>query len=336
MKHSNVAIFVPHIGCPMQCTFCNQRGITGQCERVTPDDVALAAETALKTYDNPDEAEIAFFGGSFTGIDPDYMESLLSTAYTYVSKGYFKGIRVSTRPDYIDVSILSKLKSYGVTSIELGAQSMDDEVLIANRRGHSSKQVEYASEMIRNGGFSLGLQMMTGLYKSTAQKDINTAKKLAVLKPDTMRIYPTIVLKQTELSALYQSGRYIPPTLDESIQLCAELLDFFSHMNIKVIRLGLHDSESLKSGYVAGPYHPAFRELCESRLFLNQLLSYINNSDSKSSSNSYNVEVSPSRLSKAIGQKRSNIEYLQNMGINVRITPNSRLSGDELKLIPIE
>lgn len=336
MKHSNVAIFVPHVGCPKQCTFCNQRGITGQSKRVTPEEVVFAAETAVKTYTHSNDDEIAFFGGSFTGIDPDYMESLLSAAYPYVSKGYFKGIRVSTRPDYIDLPILSTLKRYGVTSIELGAQSMDDNVLIANRRGHTSQQVEFAAHLISNNGFSLGLQMMTGLYKSTVEKDIETAKRLAVLKPDTMRIYPTIVLKQTELSAHYRASRYIPPTLEESVELCAELLEFFSYMKIKVIRLGLHDSESLKQGYVAGPYHPAFRELCESKLFLNQFLSYIKNTDLERSFNSYNIEVSPDRLSKAIGQKRENIERLLAMGINVCITPNSNLSGDEINVIPIE
>lgn len=336
MKHSNVAIFVPHNGCPMQCTFCNQRGITGQKNVVTPSDVKAAAETAIKTYDNPEEAEIAFFGGSFTGIDPDYMESLLSAAYSYVSKGYFKGIRISTRPDYINVPILSTLKRYGVTSIELGAQSMDDEVLIANRRGHTSKQVEFASKLISNSGFSLGLQMMTGLYKSTVKKDIETAKRLAILKPETMRIYPTIVLKQTELSALYQSGRYTPPTLDDTLTLCAELLDFFNNMNIRVIRLGLHDSESLKNDYVAGPYHPAFRELCESRLFLNKFLSYLNNLTTKSSTNTYTVEVALTRLSKAIGQKKGNIALLRQKGINVSIIPNSKLKEDQIKIIPIE
>lgn len=336
MKHSNVAIFVPHRGCPNQCTFCNQLEITGCSKIVTREDVVSAAETAMNSRGYCADAEIAFFGGSFTGIEPEYMESLLSAAFEYVSKGLFKGIRISTRPDYINQPVLDTLKCYGVTSIELGAQSMDDEVLQANKRGHTAHDVEQASNLIRENSFSLGLQMMTGLYKTDEQRDIRTAQLLALLKPETMRIYPTIVLKNTELANLCESGQYIPQQLDDAVDLCAKLLDFFDSMNINVIRLGLHDSESLKNDYIAGPYHPAFRELCESRRFLFRFLDYLDSTKCKSSKNTYKVEVSPQYLSKAIGQKRSNIDKLREQGINVEIVPNKALNKDMINIIPIE
>lgn len=336
MKRSNVAVFVPHIGCPNQCSFCNQIEITGCQKATTEQDVVAAAETALNSKGYSKDSEIAFFGGSFTGINPEYMRSLLKAAYQYVSKGLFKGIRISTRPDYINQEILDILKAYGVTSIELGAQSMCDDVLKANSRGHSAGDVEAASALIRKNGFSLGLQMMTGLYKSDDEKDRYTARRLADLKPDTMRIYPTLVLKNTELARLYLSNEYQPQTLESAVSLCAELLPFFDGKGIKVIRLGLHDSPSLKADLISGPYHPAFRELCESRIFLNRILSEIENSAQKTDANAYKIEVSPRFISKALGQKRSNIQRLKEHGINAQIVQNESLCGNGINIIPIE
>ncbi|MCQ4021633.1 MULTISPECIES: elongator complex protein 3 [unclassified Ruminococcus] len=332
MKRSNVAIFVPHKGCPNQCTFCNQNEITGCTSNVTKEDVISAVETSLYSGGYSKESEIAFFGGSFTGIDPEYMEMLLQAAYQYVSQGLFKGIRISTRPDYINQEILDTLKKYGVTSIELGAQSMDDEVLKANKRGHSAQNVVEACELIKQNGFSLGLQMMTGLYKSDEKKDIYTAQQLSLLQPDTMRIYPTIVLKYTELAILCLTGKYYPQSLEEAVNLCAKLLDFFDNMNIKVIRLGLHDSPSLKKEYIAGPYHPAFRELCESKLFVDKFLNEVKNERYTS----YVAEVNPSYLSKALGQKKANIECLRDSGYDVRIIQNQQIQDGKFKLTPIE
>lgn len=334
MKRSNVAIFVPHNGCPNQCSFCNQNEITGCNKKVTKDDVISAVETALHSRGYYDESEIAFFGGSFTGIEPEYMEMLLSTAYEYVSKGLFKGIRISTRPDYINQDILDTLKKYGVTSIELGAQSMVDEVLEANKRGHTAQDVEKAARLIKENGFSLGLQMMTGLYKSDDEKDIFTAQQLSLLQPDTMRIYPTIVLKDTELAVLCLTSRYLPQSLEQAVELCARLLDFFDNMNIRVIRLGLHDSASLKKDYIAGPYHPAFRELCESRRFVNRFLDFIKNNDNLTDTKSYTIEVNPSYISKALGQKRANIMLLKELGYNVDIIQNPEINPDKIKITP--
>ena len=210
MKKGNISIFVPHLGCPCQCSFCNQKTITGQANQPTPQDVDKAVKTALKSKGF--DYEIAFFGGSFTAIDREYMISLLKAANKYIKSNEVKGIRISTRPDCIDEEILDLLKEYGVTSIELGAQSMDDEVLLANRRGHTAKDVENASELIKSYGFELGLQMMTGLYKDSEEKAIKTAEKIIALSPQTVRIYPTVVLKGTYLADLYLSGESVSYT----------------------------------------------------------------------------------------------------------------------------
>ena len=326
MKHANVALFVPHNGCPHACSFCNQRQITGQSVQPTAKDVEQAAETALRSL-SPEEtnkAEIAFFGGSFTAIDRDYMTSLLRAASPFIGKGLFRGIRISTRPDAIDSEVLSVLGQYGVTSIELGAQSMCDEVLRANRRGHTSRDVIAASGLIRQNGFSLGLQMMTGLYMSNDERDRETALSLASLEPDTVRIYPTLVLKGSELYERYISGEYRPQTLDEAVRLCSELLEIFESRGINVIRLGLHDSDSLRESTAAGPYHPALRELCQSERMFSDTLRIL--SASGISSGNIRVSVNPRSVSRFIGQNRRNIKRLEELGITVSLRQDEALS----------
>lgn len=324
MKHANVALFVPHNGCPHQCSFCNQCSITGRQNQPTAQDVIEAVQTAQKSLRDVQEAEIAFFGGSFTAIERGYMVSLLEAAAPYVGKsGGFAGIRISTRPDAIDEEILSLLKRYGVTSIELGAQSMDDHVLGCNRRGHTSAQVERASAQIRAYGFSLGLQMMTGLYGDTPAGAMDTARRLAALKPDTIRIYPTIVMRGTELEALYQSGAYFPMELDEAVSLCAELLDFFEVEQIRVIRLGLHSTPELEQDRLAGPWHPAFRELCESQRFYNKVYNYLQYN--KNLGFDIEIKVNPKDISKALGQKKKNFTALTQMGYSVRLVQDEQI-----------
>ncbi|MGN1457612.1 MAG: elongator complex protein 3 [Acutalibacteraceae bacterium] len=325
MKHSNVALFVPHNGCPHQCSFCNQRTITGKNEQPTAQDVKNAIETAENSLgENTKNAEIAFFGGSFTAIDRNYMIELLEAAAPSVHSGRFYGIRISTRPDAIDSEILDILQKYGVTAVELGAQSMSDEVLYANHRGHTSADIVNASTMIKERGMSLGLQMMTGLYKSDDEKDTETAEKIAALKPDTVRIYPTIVLKGTELYDLYVSGKYQPQTLDEGVRLCSKLLKYFEDRNINVIRLGLHDSDSLRENMAAGAYHPAFRELCESEIMYNNALEELEKMNIKFGV----VEffINPKSVSRFIGQKRKNLDRLSKLGITAVVRQDSRLS----------
>lgn len=275
------------------------------------------------------DAEIAFFGGSFTAIDREYMLSLLNATKPYIDK--FKGIRISTRPDCIDENILSVLKQYHVTSIELGAQSMDDMVLKANNRGHDSKSVEDASRLIKSMGFSLGLQMMTGLYMSNDEIDLYTAEKFISINPDTVRIYPTVVMNGTHLADLYEKKTYIPQTLSQAVSLCSKLITKFEENNIKVIRVGLHHSDSLDENRVAGPYHPAFRELCESEILLNKFFENLQIYD-YNGSDTIIVKVSPSSVSKFIGNKRSNIIRLEESGYKIKVIQDRNVRDMELVL----
>lgn len=252
------------------------------------------------------------------------MISLLDATKPYIDRFY--GIRLSTRPDYIDKEVLDILKSYKVTTIELGAQSMDDNVLRLNNRGHLSSDIVNASKLIREYGFNLGLQMMTGLYGSSKDSDISTAKKFIELKPDCVRIYPTVVVKNTELEKLYKQGKFSPSTLDESIELCSNLLCLFSDNNIDVIRLGLHYSDSLVESMVYDNYHPAFKELCESRIFLNNTIKLLNNLNSKN----VVAYINKKSMSKFLGQHKSNIVKLNELGYNVNVKTDDSLEKYEI------
>ena len=307
MSHANISVFVPHLGCPYRCSFCGQNTITGTEKQPHAEDVerAVLESKSSKSY-NSANTQIAFFGGSFTAIDRDYMTELLESAYKYVKNGDVSGIRISTRPDYIDKEILEILKKYGVTAIELGAQSMCDEVLKANNRGHKAEDVKNASELIKQYGFQLGLQMMTGLYKSTPEKDIYTAEEIIKIAPATVRIYPAITLDGTALAVLYRQNKYQPPTLDESVELCSKLLQMFKESKISVIRTGLHSINADR--YVAGPWHPSFKELCDSRLYLNKFLRTL------PEKGEYILHVNPREISKALGNKRANLLQLESLG----------------------
>ena len=311
MKHINVALFVPDEGCPHRCSFCNQKTISGKTKRLTVEDIDSAVETALESADC-NKGEIAFFGGSFTAIDREYMITLLKRAKMYIDKGLFAGIRISTRPDCISREILDILKFYGVTSIELGCQSMSDEVLKLNNRGHSSVDVIKSAKLIKEYGFEFGVQMMTGLYGDSRFTAIKTAEKLIALSPDTARIYPTVVLENTELERLYRVGEYTPQTVDEAADICSELLLMFHNANIRVIRVGLHSGGNVEEGYVAGAYHPAFREICESRIYLRKVLDEIKRQNIKEGE--ITVTVGNSFVSMMSGQKKANTESLREIG----------------------
>lgn len=330
MSHSNISIFVPHKGCPNDCSFCNQRTISGQTAPATPSDVVRAVNTAIEYGIDPKNTEIAFFGGSFTAIEREYMCSLLTAAKCFLDSHKFKGIRVSTRPDCIDRDVLEILKSYGVTAVELGAQSMDDKVLSANGRGHSAEDVRKASALIREYCFELGLQMMTGLYKSDFSKDLYTAEEIVKLKPDTVRIYPTVVLKNTRLGDLQKIGEYKAPTAEKSAPFCAELLQLFEGNNIRVIKLGLHSSEAVESDMVGGAYHPAFRELCEGHIYLKKILEKLEKNDK---TREYTVYVNEKALSKAKGQQKRNEKALKNQGFHCIIKGKENLAEFEVKVV---
>ncbi|MBO7179522.1 MAG: radical SAM protein [Clostridia bacterium] len=333
MKHSNISLFVPHAGCPNQCSFCNQKTISGSVKELTREEVRATLLEAKKSNLSSPNTEIAFFGGSFTAIKRDYMLSLLEEAKPFLDDGTFSGIRISTRPDAIDREVLSVLKEYGVTAIELGAQSTNDEVLLFNRRGHTKEDIINASLLIKEYDFSLGLQMMTGLYKSTDERDIETAKDIISLSPDTVRIYPTIVLENTRLAELLKSGEYISPTLDATVSLCAKLLEMFNENNIKVIRLGLHSGGNVEEGYLSGPYHPAFGELCESEIYLKNIrkkLLEIYKNENNSEIKNVTIYVNEKEISKATGQKGKNKESLLKDGFSVTIKGVSDLENSKI------
>ena len=329
MKHINVALFVPDEGCPHRCSFCNQKTISGKTKRLTVEDIDSAVEPALESADC-NKGEIAFFGGSFTAIDREYMITLLKRAKMYIDKGLFAGIRISTRPDRISREILDILKFYGVTSIELGCQSMSDEVLKLNNRGHSSDDVIKSAKLIKEYGFEFGVQMMTGLYGDSRFTAIKTAEKLIALSPDTARIYPTVVLENTELERLYRVGEYTPQTVDEAADICSELLLMFHNANIRVIRVGLHSGGNVEEGYVAGAYHPAFREICESRIYLRKVLDEIKRQNIKEGE--ITVTVGNSFVSMMSGQKKANTEKLREMGYKLKIKQDSKLKKYEVKV----
>lgn len=323
MSHANISIFVPHLGCPNQCSFCNQKHITSTSLSPDAKSVEEAVQLAKNSSKyNPNSTEIAFFGGSFTAIEREYMLALLKSAKAFVDSGDVKGIRISTRPDCIDDEILEILKEHKVSAIELGTQSLSDDVLNLNKRGHTATDVERAVNLIKKRGFELGLQMMTGLYGDSAEKSVLTAKKIIELKPDTVRIYPTIVLKNTELEKLYLEGKYKPQEIDEAVMLCNRLRNIFEDVGIRVIRVGLHSID--ESSYVSGPWHPAFSELCESERYLELMLSNLRETGE------YNVYVSTSELSKAIGHKKSNIKKLADLGYKVNIFSKQNLDKYQL------
>ncbi len=319
MKKTNVSIFIPHIGCPHRCTFCDQKSISGAAKPPSGEDVAkLLEEQAYHLMDKGYCAEIAFFGGSFTAVPRGYMVQLLEAAKSAMERyPVYSGIRCSTRPDCISEEIIGILREYGITAVELGAQSMDDEVLRLNERGHTAEDVRQASSLIKHSGIELGLQMMTGLYGDTPEKTLNTAREFAEINPSTVRVYPTVILKGTRLGELYQSGEYRSFGFEETVDLCAAVLRLFSENGISVIRMGLHASTDVEREMLGGVYHPAFREIVESRIFLEDLKKQILGAEK----GKYLVYTDPKNISKAVGQNKCNINALAMMGYEVKFKP---------------
>lgn len=275
MRHYNIPVFIPELACPNQCIYCNQRHISGQAEVVSTDKVVQIIESHLQTFVRPSHVELAFFGGSFTGLEIEQQEKYLEVVQPYIKQGLIEGIRLSTRPDYISVAVLNTLKRYNVKTIELGAQSLCDEILTLCERGHSVRDVEKASMLIKDYGFSLGLQMMVGLPLDTLERSRQTAQKIVSLGADNTRIYPTLVIPNTKLAEMYLRGEYKPLSIEQAVEWSAEVYKIFTHSGVKVLRVGLHPSEGLIRGdeLIAGPFHVSFRELVLSKIWLERLLS---------------------------------------------------------------
>ena len=317
-KHYIIPIFVPHLGCPNDCIFCNQKSISGQQKMITKEDVKQTIDFYLENIkDKESPKEVAFFGGSFTGIETEKQEEFLQTAYEYIQEGKINSIRISTRPDYIDKTILKRLKKYKVETIELGVQSANDYILRQSNRGHTFQDVKKASKLIRWYGFKLGHQMMVGLPESTRLDEINTAKELIKLKPKMVRIYPVLVIKNTKLEKEYLSGKYNPLTVVQAVETCKELVKLFNQKKIEIIRIGLQNTDEIsdpqneKSEVVAGPYHPAFRQLVESGLWYDMIVSKIKQLNVKVKK--VEVVVNSQDVNNVIGHKRENIEKLKDM-----------------------
>lgn len=338
-RHSNISIFVPHAGCPFKCSFCDQNTISGENELPRAEDVRRICEQAKSEISDPANTEIAFFGGSFTAIERGYMTELLDAAEPYIGEGGFKGIRISTRPDCIDKEILELLKSYGVTAIELGAQSLNDEVLAANRRGHTVEDVYKASTLIRQHGFELGLQLMVGLYRSDEDAERRNIGKVLGIAPDTVRIYPVVILENTLLGALYRTGKYKTMTMETVIGLCSEMLLEFEPAGVRVIKCGLHASEFVERDMIGGFYHPAFRELCESEIFQKAIDAALKDAGVVTNANKKTTvlcAVSPKSISKAAGHKKSNIEYFKRLGIELKFVPDENADIFSCKVLEVK
>ncbi len=307
MKHYNIPIFIPHYGCPFSCVFCNQKEITGSFQNTALSEAEKIIEKHLLTL--PDgEKNIAFFGGSFTAIDKEIMVKYLELGYRYVRSGKVSGIRISTRPDFIDKETLDILKKYGVCTIELGAQSFDDEVLKKSGRGHSSEAIRNASRLIKSYGcFELGLQLMTGLVGDTMEKSLYSANEAVKLKPECVRIYPTLVIRDTALCTMYNKGTYRPQTLSEAVETTGKMLEIFKENNISVIRVGLASINEMKErgALVAGPDHPSLRELCEGYAYRGLIENKISGRQFKT----LIVNAPKSEFSKISGHKKSNSKY---------------------------
>ena len=311
-----IPIFVPHLGCPNDCIFCNQKSISGQKKNMTKEEAKKIIEDYLKSINSEDaQIEIAFFGGSFTAIEKEKQEELLQLAYEYVKDGKVESIRISTRPDCIDKETLKRLKSYKVKTIELGVQSANDYILKRANRGHTFEDVKKASKLIRRYGFQLGHQMMVGLPESTKIDEINTAKALIKLKPKMVRIYPVLVVKNTKLEKEYENGEYQPLPLAQAVETCKELVSMFVKKKIEVIRVGLQNTDEItspeekNSEVVAGPYHPAFRQLVESGLWYDAIVAKIKKLNVKVKE--VEVTVNPADSNNVIGHKKENVIKLK-------------------------
>ncbi|MBU2651834.1 MAG: radical SAM protein [Bacteroidetes bacterium] len=325
IKHYTIPVFIPELGCPFRCIYCDQYKISGKVQKPEDEEIIAEIESHLNTFRKKNRrVELGFFGGNFTGLPKEDMLHYLALIQPYFKDGQIDAIRLSTRPDYIDRNILDILKRYHVETVELGAQSMDDEVLQLSGRGHTAEDTAKASGMIRKHGFRLGLQMMTGLPGDTLVKSKNTAKAFADLGAVDVRIYPALVIRGTYLETMYLEGAYRPQALDEAVSWSKELFLIFENAGIRIIRMGLHPSEGIAGGedLVAGPFHPSFRELVLTDIWGEHLKNI-----SLGRSEKVSISVSPSQFNYAIGYDAKNKKRLLKTFKYVTFLKDPGLSG---------
>lgn len=308
-----IPIFIPHQGCPHDCVFCNQRKIATDGLEVDGSSVEATIRHFLALFPQGDHhREVAYYGGSFTGLAQERQRELLLPAHRAKIAGEIDGIRLSTRPDYISTEILLLLKEYGVTTIELGVQSTDNNVLALSNRGHNKNDVDNAVELIKAHGFFLGLQMMIGLPGDRTETVKQTVADFIQYQPDFVRVYPTIIIKDTALERLYHEGVYKPLTLEACIKICKEVLLSFKQNEIPVIRMGLQSTEEITYGksIIAGPYHPAFREMVETEIYRDRIQKAIGGLNCKLNKHLV-IYCHPKEASKVAGYQQSNRKYFE-------------------------
>ncbi|MGB9678996.1 MAG: elongator complex protein 3 [Thermoanaerobacteraceae bacterium] len=329
-----IPIFIPHMGCPFKCVFCNQNAITGQNIKIDEKFVRYTINSHLNTIPFKAKKEVSFFGGSFTGIPMEMQNLYLGIANEYLKDKRIDAIRLSTRPDYINNKILDNLKRFDVSIIELGVQSMVDDVLNKSHRGHTSMDVENAVKLIREYDFKLGLQIMPGLPGDNLDRIRTTCNKVIKLKPEFVRIYPTLVVKGTYLEKMYEKGDYIPLTLDEAINISKELYINFIKNDIDVIRIGLQPTENINynGDVVAGPFHPSIGQLVESAVIYDILKDIFEKLNIKEKV--LTIITNPKFLSTVIGQKKVN-KYLLEKEFNIDLffRTSNKLNIEDFALI---
>lgn len=308
-----VPIFIPHLGCPHRCVFCNQRQTTGHGEHIpTTDELHQEITRFLSYRKDPDRyTEISFFGGNFLGLKPDQIRFFLSQGAQYVCNGTVNGLRFSTRPDTITTTTLGILSDFPVTTVEIGIQSMNEKVLHLTRRGHTAHDSRTAVAMLKPKVYRLGLQMMVGLPGDTVEQALYTAHEIAAMQPDFVRIYPTLVLEGSMLAQWHAQGRYTPQTLNDSVNLVQTIWAFFTRKKINVIRMGLQPTTDLntQAGVLAGPFHPAFGELVYAASWYKALKNHLANQQLEGQI--LEISVHPAMLSRLKGHKRKNFQRLQ-------------------------
>ena len=337
-KQYIIPIFIPHLGCPNDCTFCNQKSISGQSKMPTKEEVKKKIETDVKNFkDEKASVEVAFFGGSFTGIEREKQEEYLSVAYEYIQAKKVDSIRISTRPDYIDKEILKMLKKYKVKTIELGVQSTNDYILRRCKRGHTFQDVKKASRLIRWHGLKLGHQVMVGLPESNKLDEIRCAKQIVKLKPSMVRIYPVLVIKGTELAKEYGAGEYQPLTIGQAVERCKEMLYIFNKHKIEVIRIGLQNTEEIadpkekNSQVVAGPYHPAFGQLVNDSIWYDSIVDKIKKVNAKVKE--VNVKVNFADMNNVIGHQKENLKKWKEIyEVDVNVVPDETIKQGKSEL----